>query len=165
MNYNTISISLRKRPKPKLNFKLHLVNYKRIKPEYKNLIYKKIIKILGKVDTSKNDICLYKNKKILESGTSNLLFIKENKIYSPINDFYKGNTFKYFLKKVKIYKKNILLNSLIKYDEIILIGSGKTVTSVNTINNTKWRRKSLKYYRILLKIYQQAVIKCPRYNG
>ena len=117
------------------------------------------------MDTSKNDICLYKNKKILESGTSNLLFIKENKIYSPINDFYKGNTFKYFLKKVKIYKKNITLNSLIKYDEIILIGSGKTVTSVNTINNTKWRRKSLKYYRILLKIYQQAVIKCPRYNG
>jgi len=165
INYKTISVSLRKRPKPKLNFKLHLVNYKRIQPEYKNLIYKKILKILGKLDTSKNDICLYKNKKILESGTSNLLFIKENKIYSPINDFYKGNTFKYFLKKVKIYKKNITLNSLIKYDEIILIGSGKTVTSVNTINNTKWRRKSLKYYRILLKIYQQAVIKCPRYNG
>jgi len=165
LNYNTISISLRKRSEPKLNFKLHLVNYKRIKPEYKNLVYKKILKILSKMDISKNDICLYKNKKFLESGTSNLLFVKNNKIYSPISDFYKGTTYKYFFKKIKIYKKNILLNSLKDYDEIILIGSGKGVASVNIINNSKWRRKSLKYYRILIKIYQQAVIKCPRYNG
>ena len=164
-NSNTISISLRKRPKPNLNFMLHLVNYKRVKPEYKNLIYKKILKILSKMDSSKNDICLYKDKIILESGTSNLLFVKNNKIYSPFSNFYKGNTLKYLLKKIKIYKKNILLNSLGDYDEIILIGSGKGVASVNVINNTKWRRKSLKYYRILIKIYQQAVIKCPRYNG
>ena len=51
------------------------------------------------------------------------------------------------------------------YDEIIHVGSGKGVTSVSAIKNTKWRRKSFQYYRILLKIYQQAVMKCPRYNG
>ena len=34
-----ISISLRKRFKPKSNFILQLVNYKRIDPEYKNLKY------------------------------------------------------------------------------------------------------------------------------
>ena len=66
------------------------------------------------------------------------------------------------------FKESLISNpdeTLKDYDEIILIGSGKGVASVNVINNTKWRRKSLKYYRILIKIYQQAVIKCPRYNG
>ena len=36
-NNNMISISLRKRLKPKSNFSLKLINYKRIDPEYKNL--------------------------------------------------------------------------------------------------------------------------------
>ena len=63
--------------------------------------YKKILNFLKKMDTTKFDIALYKNKKILESGTSNLLFVKKNKIYSPINNFYKGTTFKFFSKKLK----------------------------------------------------------------
>ena len=43
-NHKMISISLRKRFKPKSNFILRLVNYKRIDPEYKNLKYKKNFK-------------------------------------------------------------------------------------------------------------------------
>ena len=50
VNNKMISISLRKRPKPKLNFMLKLVNYKRIDPEYKNLKYKKILSFLKKMD-------------------------------------------------------------------------------------------------------------------
>jgi len=123
-NNKMISISLRKRLKPKLNFSLKLIDYKRIEPEYKNLKYKKIINFLKKMDTTKSDIALYKNKKILESGTSNLLFIKKNKIYSPINNFYKGTTLKFFTKKLKkIKKRNIFIDSLESYDEIIVIGS------------------------------------------
>ena len=84
-----ISISLRKRINQNLNFNLKLINYKRIDPEYKNLKYKKIISHLKKMDTTKSDIALYKDNKILETGTSNLLFIKKNKIYSPLNIFIK----------------------------------------------------------------------------
>ena len=165
-NNKMISISLRKRLKPKLNFSLKLIDYKRIEPEYKNLKYKKILNFLKKMDTTKSDIALYKNKKILESGTSNLLFIKKNKIYSPINNFYKGTTLKFFTKKLKkIKKRNIFIDSLESYDEIIIIGSGKGVVSVNSIEKPFWKRKSLKNYRILSKIYQQAVTNCPRYNG
>ncbi len=165
-NNKMISISLRKRLKPKLNFSLKLINYKRIEPEYKNLKYKKILNFLKKMDTTKSDIALYKNKKILESGTSNLLFIKKNKIYSPINNFYKGTTLKFFTKKLKkIKKRNIFIDSLESYEEIIVIGSGKGVVSVNSIEKPFWKRKSLKNYRILSKIYQQAVTNCPRYNG
>ena len=165
-NNKMISISLRKRFKPKSNFSLKLINYKRIEPEYKNLKYKKIMSFLKKMDTTKSDIALYKNKKILESGTSNLLFVKKNKIYSPINNFYKGTTLKFFTKKLKkIKKRNIFIDSLESYDEIIVIGSGKGVVSVNSIEKPFWKRKSLKNYRILSKIYQQAVTNCPRYNG
>jgi len=165
-NNKMISISLRKRLKPKQNFSLKLIDYKRIEPEYKNLKYKKILNFLKKMDTTKSDIALYKNKKILESGTSNLLFVKNNKIYSPINNFYKGTTLKFFTKKLKkIKKRNIFIDSLKNYDEIIVIGSGKGVVSVNSIEKPFWKRKSLKNYRILSKIYQQAVNNCPRYNG
>ena len=164
-NKKVISISLRKRNFPKSNFTLQLVNYKRFDPEHKNLNYKKIHNYLKKMDTTKTDIALYKNNKLLETGTSNLLFVKNNKIYSPINKFYKGTTLKFFNKKIKINKKNIFINSLNDYDEIIIVGSGKGVVSAKAINNSNWKRRSLKYYRILSKIYQQAVSKCPRYNG
>ena len=166
LNNKMISISLRKRPKPKLNFTLKLLNYKRIDPKYKNLKYKKILNFLKNMDPTKFDIALYKNKKILETGTSNLLFIKNNCIYSPSKDFYEGTTFKFFSKKIrKIKKRNITIDSLCIYDEIIIIGSGKGVVSVNRIENTDWKRKSLKNYRVLSKIYEKAVANCPRYNG
>jgi len=166
VNRKMISISLRKRIKPKLNFTLKLVNYKRIDPEHKNLKYKKIINFLKKLDNSMSDIALYKNKKILETGTSNLLFIRKNKIYTPIKNFYEGTTYKFFLKKFKNIKKiNISIDSLNDYDEIILIGSGKGVASVNRIEKTDWKRKSLKNYRFLSKIYAKALKNCPRYKG
>ena len=164
-NKKIFSISLRKRNKPKTNFILKLINYQRVDPEHKNLKYKKIHSYLKKMDTTRSDIALYKNNNLLETGTSNILFVKKNKIFSPINKFYKGTTLKFFSKKVKINKKNIPINLLKIYDEIIIIGSGKGVVSVNSIKNSNWKRRSFKYYRILSKIYQQAISNCPRYNG
>ena len=80
------------------------------------------------------------NRKILESGTSNILFIKNDKIYSPLIKFIKV-PFKFFENKLgKFIKKDILIKSLNEYDEIILIGSGKGVVRV-TINEIKWREK------------------------
>ena len=73
INKKVISISLRKRVKPKLNFNLRLVKLKREKPEFKNLKYKKILSYLSKMDNSQSDIALVSNKKLLETGTSNLL--------------------------------------------------------------------------------------------
>ena len=67
LNKKIVSISLRKRVSPKLNFNLKLVNLKREKPKYKNLKYKKILSYLSKMDNSKSDIGLISNKKILET--------------------------------------------------------------------------------------------------
>ena len=165
LNKQTLSISLRKRIKPKLNFNLKLVNLKRDRPEYKNLKYKAILKHLSKLDNSKSDIGLCSNKKIYETGTSNLLFVKDNKVYSPINKFYKGITYNFFRKKIKkIINKDIFVNSIKQYDEIILIGSGKGVTSVKTINQINWKRKSLKFYKLCLKHYSVAIKNSTNYN-
>ena len=165
LNKKTLSISLRKRIKPNLNFNLKLVNLKRQKPEFKNLKYKNILKHLSKLDNSKSDIGLCSNNKIFETGTSNLFFIKNDKIFSPTNKFYKGITYKFFQSKIKeIIKKDILVSSLKEFDEIILIGSGKGVASVKTIEQIKWKRKSLKFYKIFTKHYFSAIKSCPKYK-
>ena len=164
LNKKIISISLRKRVKPKLNFNLKLVKLKREKPEFKNLKYKKILSYLSKMDNSQSDIALVSNKKLLETGTSNLLFVKDQKFFTPKKDYYEGNTYKFFKTKIKkIIKKDILLKEINNYDEILLIGSGKGVTSVRTINEIKWKRKNLKIYNNLNKIFIKEIKRNKRY--
>ena len=161
LNRNTISISIRKKLSPKLNFNLKLINLKRDNPSYKNLKYKKILSFLSKMDNSKSDVGLVLKNKILETGTSNLLFIKDKKFFTPKRDYYEGNTYRYFKTKIKnIIKKDILIKELNDFDEIILIGSGKGVASVKTINQIGWKRKNLKQYRVCLKYYHLAINKC-----
>ena len=165
VNKKIISISLRKRVKPKLNFYLKLAKIKREKPQFKNLKYKKILSYLSKMDNSQSDIALVSNKKILETGTSNLLFVKDKKFFTPKKDYYEGNTYKFFKSKIKrIIKKDILLKEIKNYDEILLLGSGKGVTSVRTINEIKWKRKSLKKFNFLSKQYDAVINKCNSYR-
>ena len=44
-----------------------------------------------------------------------------------------------------------------EFDEIILIGSGKGIASVKTINQVNWKRKELKIYNQLLKYFNSIV--------
>jgi len=165
LNKRIISISLRNRISPKLDFNLQLLNFKRQKPQYKNLKYKKILSYLSKMDNSKSDIGLTFKNKILETGTSNLLFIKGKKFYSPKKYYYEGNTFKFFkTKEKKIVKKDIFIDELNSYDEILLIGTGKGVASVKEIKKIGWKRKNLIQYKRFSKYYRSAIKKCPIYK-
>ena len=154
-----ISISLRDKLKIKKNLRLKLVNYNRIKPEHKNLKYKFILKNLSKMDNTKSDIALCSNGKILETGTSNIIFIKDNKYYSPIRKFYRGVNLKFFEKQFKIKKTNININKLNQYDEILLIGSGKGVSTVSSIKEKNWNRKKYKSYETFVSKYQTKILK------
>ena len=165
LNKKIISVSLRKRISPKLDFNLKLVNLKREKPQYKNLKYKKILSYLSKMDNSKSDIALVKKDKIFETGTSNLLFIKNKKIFTPKKDYYEGNTYKFFKSKVKrIIKKDILVKDLKNYDEILLVGSGKGVASVKMIKQINWKRKNLKVFRLFSKYYISEIKRSNKYK-
>ena len=127
--------------------------------------YREILKYLSKLDNSKSDIALCSKKKIFETGTSNILFIKNEKVFSPTNKFYQGITYKFFISKIKkIIKKDILVSSLNEFDEIILIGSGKGVASVKKISQIRWKRKNLKFYNIFLKYYNSAINNSPVYK-
>jgi 4-amino-4-deoxychorismate lyase len=165
VNKKRISISLRSRKKPKLNFNLKLINHKRFDPKYKNLKYNFILKHLSKMDNTTSDVGLCYKNTILESGTSNMLFIKDDKVYSPSNNIYKGITYKFFDKKLgKIINKDIFVKTLSEYNEILLVGSGKSVASIKNINEIKWKRKSLKFYKILSSFYKSEVNKCSIYR-
>ena len=157
LNKKTISISIRKRLTPKKEFKLKVFNYKRIEPKYKNLFYKQILKRLSKLDNTKYDLALCYKDKILETGTSNLLFVKNGKFFSPKNNCYIGNTIKYLNKKIKINFKDIKIKDLDNFQEILLIGSGKSVTSVSSIKELNWKRKSFLYSRKVNKIYNNLI--------
>ena len=159
LNKRIISISLRKRLKPKLNFNLRLVNLKREKPKYKNLKYEKILSYLSKMNNSKSDIGLVNKKKIFETGTSNLLFVSKNNIFSPSKNFYEGITYKFFKSKKRIKKKEIFVDDLEDYEEILLIGSGKGVASVKNIKQIGWKRKKLNQYKLFTKYYNLAINK------
>ena len=102
---------------------------------------------------------------ILETGTSNLLFIKHNKIYTPTKDYYEGNTFKFVKSKIKkVIKKDIFIEDLKNYDEILLTGSGKGIASIKTIKQIGWERKNLKKFKILSKYYKSVINKCRPYS-
>ena len=117
------------------------------------------------MDNSKSDIALVNDDKIFETGTSNLLFIKDDNIFVPKNNYYEGNTYKFFKTKVKkIIKRDILIKELKNYDEILLVGSGKGVASVKTILQIGWKRKSLKKYRLFLRYFNSAIKKCNFYK-
>ena len=157
LNKKLVSVSIRKRQKPKANFNLLLFKYKRVEPYYKNLYYKKILSKLSKVDSAKSDIALVVNDKIVETGTSNLVFVKNGKFFSPKKNCYFGNTLKFINKKIKINFKDISIKSINDYEEIILIGSGKGVTSVSKINDLKWRRRKTNCFIKLKKIYNSLI--------
>ena len=146
-----LSISIRKRLKPRKNFELKILNYKRIDPVIKNLYYKKILKELNKYDPSKTDIALVYRGKILETCTSNILFFKNREYFSPKNNCYIGNTIKYLKGKIKISFKDIYYRDLKKFDEIMLIGSGKGVTPVKYIKQMNWKSKNDFGYKKIIK--------------
>jgi 4-amino-4-deoxychorismate lyase len=155
LNKNTISISLRDRVKLNNKFGIKLVHYERVKPEYKNLKYKKILGYLSKMNTSKEDIALCVKDKIFETGTSNLLFVKNNKIYSPKNKYYRGTNFKFYEKKFNIIKKDIYLKELNQFDEILLVGSGKGVVSTSYIVDSNWKRRKRKIFNSIYETFEK----------
>ena len=158
LSKKNISISIRKRLNPQKEFSLKVFNYKRIEPKYKNLFYKQILKRLGNFDTTKYDLVLCYKNKILETGTSNLLFVKNGKFFSPKNNCYIGNTIKFLKKRIKINFKDIMIRNLNNYQEVLLVGSCKGITSVDNIEELNWKKRSTFYSRKSNKIYNKLII-------
>ena len=154
-----ISLSLRKRNKEEKNFTAHIYRYQRTLPSFKNLQYKKILSLQKKINLQKEEILFYNKSKILEGSTTNLIFVKNNQLFIPRNSYYFGITLSYLIKKIpyKIKKIDILISNLYEYSEILLVGSGKGVVSISSIDQLNWYRSSLKMYKSILKEYSKVL--------
>jgi len=85
-----------------------------------------------------------------------------------LNSWDKFCDYLWFNKKLNIWldisKINFTIKEIKNYDEILLIGSGKGVASVRTINELKWKRKNLKKFKFLSKEYDAVINKCNPYR-
>ena len=154
-----ISLSLRKRNKEQKNFTAHIYRYQRSLPSFKNLQYKKILSLQKKINLQKEEILFYNKSKILEGSTTNLIFVKNNQLFIPKNSYYFGITLSYLTKTIsyKIKKIDILISNFNEYSEILLVGSGKGVVSISSIDQLNWYRSSLKMYKSILKEYSKVL--------
>ena len=154
-----ISLSVRPRLKIKKNFIGTLFNYQRTHPDIKNLYYKKIIKILKKIDTRNEEVMLFSKKFLLEGCTSNILCIHNNKIYIPNKNFYRGITMNYLLENTnrQIKEDNIRLKDIHRYSEIVLVGSGKGVVKLISIPEINWKSSSDLVYNELSNLYKKIL--------
>jgi 4-amino-4-deoxychorismate lyase len=87
-----------------------------------------------------------------------LLFIKNGKFFSPKNNCYIGNTIKYLNKKININFKDIKIKDLNNYQEILLVGSGKGITSVETIDELGWKNQSFICSKKIKNIYKKLIL-------
>ena len=155
VNNKIISIDLRKRSNPNKFFKGLLVNYQRSKPEIKNLNYKKIFQFLKPLKINSEEIILYKKNYFLEGATTNIIFIKNNKLYIPKKNYYFGITLQFIKKNTKrqIIKTNISLKKINDFDEILLVGSGKGIVALSNIPQLRWKKKKQVIYKELQELY------------
>ena len=161
VNNNIISFSLRKRPLIKKIFKGILVSYKRSNAKHKHLRYNKVLQYINSIKANSEEIIFMKNNYILEGCTTNILCVKNKKIYSPKSGFYYGTTLFFLKKKLKdiIIKKNITKIFLKQCDEILLIGSGKGVVSINHIPQIMWHKRRNTMFNHLDRIYNSLMSK------
>ena len=62
---------------------------------------------------------------------------------------------------VKIQKQSIFLKNINDFEEIILVGSGKGISSVSGIENSSWKRKSIQIYKKLSHLYYKEINRTP----
>ena len=86
------------------------------------------------------------------------MFVKNGKFFSPKNNCYIGNTIKFLKKRIKINFKDIMIRNLNNYQEVLLVGSGKGITPVDSIEELNWKKKSTFYSRKINKIYNKLII-------
>ena len=159
VNSKKISITLRKRLECAVSLKGILVNYQRSNPSIKNLYYKKILGYLKKINNKSCEVILINKRNILEGCTTNIICVKNKKLYLHKTKYYFGTTLQFIVRhtKRKIVKKNINVKDLNFFDEILLMGSGKGVVKLQSIPQVKWNSKSSVIFNELHDLYNSYI--------
>ena len=96
---------------------------------------------------------------ILEGCTTNIICVKNNKLYLPRTKYYFGITHQFILRhtKRKIIREDIKVNDLHTFDEILLVGSGKGVVKLKRISQINWNNKSNIIFNELHDLYNSYI--------
>ena len=81
------------------------------------------------------------------------------KLVNPKTKYYFGTTLQFIVRHTKrrIVKKNINVKDLNFFDEILLVGSGKGVTELQSIPQIKWNSKSSIIFNELHDLYNSYI--------
>ena len=98
-------------------------------------------------------------KNILEGCTTNIICVKNNKLYLPKTKYYFGVTLQLIMRHTKriIIKKNIYVKDLDTFDDILLVGSGIGVIKLQSISQIKWNSKSDIVFNELQDLYNSYI--------
>ena len=123
------------------------------------VVYKKILGFLKTINTQSCEIILMNKKNILEGCTTNIICVKNNKLYLPRAKYYFGITLQFILRhtKRKIIRIDIKVNDLHTFDEILLVGSGKGVVKRKRIAQINWNNKSNIIFNELHDLYNSYI--------
>ena len=159
INNKKISISLRKRLKPSISLKGILVNYQRPNPSIKNLRYNKILEYIKKINHQSCEVLLMDKRNILEGCTTNIICVKNEKLFLPKTKYYFGTTLQFIVRHTKrrIIKRNINIKDLNLFDEILLVGSGKGVIKLQSIPQIRWESKASIIFNELQDLYNSYI--------
>ena len=98
-------------------------------------------------------------RNILEGCTTNIICVKNKKLFLPKTKYYFGTTIQFIICHTKriIVKKNINVKDLDLFDEILLVGSGKGVIKLQSIPQVKWNSKSSIIFNELHDLYNSYI--------
>jgi len=114
---------------------------------------------LKRINSEYCEVILMNKKNILEGCTTNIICVKNKKLYLPKTKYYFGTTLQFIVRHTKrrIVKKNINVKDLNVFDEILLVGSGKGVTRLQSIPQVKWNSKSSIIFNELHDLYNSYI--------
>jgi 4-amino-4-deoxychorismate lyase len=136
-----------------------LFEFERKIPRAKGFQNPGLYSAVGKLDRNQEELLLIsKEGLILEGSTSNLLFISANQIIIPVQNNLPGITLQVLLPELRkvfeVFQRDVHLQELPNFDEILAIGSGKEVVPILSVDQESWEMKESIMLPGVTKIYQ-----------
>ena len=141
------SLTAYPRVDPNFNISGLIWEYTRNNSQYKTLDNEDILEALEDIDRVSEELILQsEDGRLLEGATSNLIFVRGNRLYVPVADRLNGLTQQLILNQLSsqhdIVEEDIPASSLSNVDEIICCGSGKGVVCILSIPELDWEAKT-----------------------
>jgi len=142
-----------------------IMRHKRSTPEAKSTSDKELYGRLAKSNLERNEFILVdpKEERVLESATSNLIFAKGQELVIPENEILTGIVLSKILndleKQFRIERRSPELKEIDYFEEIILCGTGREITSLARIPQAKWKRRKFKAFERIKETYNEIKLR------